>query len=134
MLTEPRGGASNEIFLRRVIVNQVILAANAANFAFFITDAAYQVVSIKEIHSVVGGAVAAVTVEKLTGTTAPGSGTAIPTAAFDCTATINTLLTATLTSTVADTKLAAGDRLGIVGTGTRTGLLGVVVVELKRID
>lgn len=134
MFTEPRGGASNEIYLRRLILNRIILAADAANQAIFIADAPYQIVSIKESHSVVGGAAAAVTVEKLTGTTAPGVGTAILTAAFDCTATINTTQTGTLTATTANTILAAGDRLGLVGTGTRTGLLGIVTIELKRID
>lgn len=111
-------------------------AATSVAQHIFIADKAYQVVSIKEIHSVVGGGAAAVRARKITDTSAPGavaSGTVkeITTATFDLTATINTTLTGTLSATPADYTMAAGDKLALNFTGTLTGLVGVVVVELK---
>lgn len=112
----------------------VVFNALSVSSVIFVADAAYQLVSARCVWGVAGGAAAALQVEKLTSTTAPGSGTALLTAAFDITATANTVATGALTATVADLQLAAGDRLGAKLTGVLTGLVGcALTVTLKRI-
>lgn len=118
-------------------INVELLAASVDKWVF-IANGAYQVVSIEEIHSVVGGASAAVKARKVTGVAAPGaaaSGTVVEfaTAGFDLTATANTTQTATLSSTAADLQLADGDKIGLDFSGTLTGLVGVLTITLKAI-
>lgn len=111
-----------------------VLGALDVSKTIFIADAAYQVTKITCAWGTAGGAGAAATVEKLTGTTAPGGGTAMQTSAFDLTTTANTVGTATLSGTVASLQLAAGDRLGIKLAGTLTGLVGCcITVSLRRL-
>lgn len=62
--------------------------------------------------------------EKCTGTTAPGSGTALLTGTVSLSGTGNTVASGTLVATVASITFAAGDRLGIVIAGTMTNLVG----------
>lgn len=105
-------------------------AATAANYGvFFIAPYPCLFVSASEVHGVVGGANAKVTVEKLTGTTASGSGTALLMSSFDLTATANTVqnrVGGNFQNSVFN--LATGDRLGLTTTGTLTGASHVVVV------
>lgn len=116
------------------IVITTVLAAVDVSKTIFNADAAYQVVSIKVAWGVAGGAAATLTPEKLTGTTAPGSGTAMISSPIDLTATANTVVTGTLSSTTSDLQLAAGDRLGVKLAGVLTGLVGcAVTIILKRI-
>lgn len=63
-------------------------------------------------------------VEKLTGTTAPGSGTVLLTGTMSLAGTANTVVSGTPITTVASITCAAGDRVGIVIAGTMTGLAG----------
>jgi hypothetical protein len=108
--------------------------ANSVDKNVFIADRAYRVVSVSEAHTVAGGSGAAVTVMKCTGTQAPASGAAVTTAAFDLTATANTVVNATITATAADAVLAAGNRLAAHFAGTLTALAGTVVtVKLAAI-
>jgi hypothetical protein len=65
-----------------------------------------------------------VTVEKLTGTTAPGSGTALLTGTVSMSGTANTVVSGTPIATVASLTFAAGDRVGFVFAGTMTNLVG----------
>jgi len=122
-----------------VVVNNLLNSA-CIDQNIFIADRAYKVTACYEVHGTLGtnGSAVNVNLEKLTGTTAPGSGTQLLTdntnAGFDCKATINTVQTGTLTSTAADLTLAAGDRLGLNFTGTVTALAGqVVTVQLKPV-
>lgn len=64
------------------------------------------------------------TVEKLTGTTAPGSGTALLSAPVALSGSANTVANGSLIATVASLTFAAGDRIGIVIAGTMTNLVG----------
>src|SRR5436190_3292233 len=118
-----------------VTVNLCCLgAASASGDAVFVANRAYQVVAVRATWSHVGGSSAAATLEKLTGTTAPGSGTVILTSAFDLTTTANTVGTGTLSGTVGNLQLAAGDRLGVKLSGTLTALTGLnITVNLKPI-
>jgi len=120
-----------------VTISTELLAASVDKWVF-IADRAYQVVGIQEIHSVVGGASAAVKFRKVTNASAPGASAGanvveLATAGFDLTATVNTTLTATLSSTPADLQLAAGDKIGADFSGTLTGLVGVATLTLKAI-
>lgn len=117
--------------------------ASSVDEHIFVAPFACRVVSVREIHSVVGGASAAVRPRKITDTSAPGAAASttvkeITTAAFDLTATINTTQQATLVSqaspvTSSDFYLAAGDRLALDFSGTLTNLVGIVVVHIKRV-
>ena len=105
--------------------------ATAGNFnAFWIAPFACRVVGIKESHAVAGSDGGAVTlvVEKLTGTTAPGSGVSQQSANIDLKGTANTVQSPALSATAADLALAIGDRLALKLTGTPTSLASVVVV------
>jgi hypothetical protein len=72
-------------------------------------------------------------VEKITGTTVPGSGTTVMSGTFNLKATAATVQTATLSTTNTgdsdnpDLLLASGDRLGVVFSGAATELAGVVI-------
>jgi hypothetical protein len=100
----------------------------------WIAPRAGKIVSIKEIHSVVGGAACAIRPRKITDTSAPGAAAGatvkeITTAAFDGTATINTTQTGTLSATASDYTFAAGDKIALDVSGTMTGLVGILVFE-----
>lgn len=71
-----------------------------------------------------------VNLEKLTGTTAPGSGIALLQAVLALSGTANTVANGTLTATAASLNFAVGDRLGIVIAGTMTSLVGGIVTAL----
>jgi hypothetical protein len=118
-------------------ISTELLAASVDKWVF-IADRAYEVTGISEIHSVVGGASAAVKFRKVTDATAPGAAAGatvkeLATAAFDLTATINTTQDATLSATPADYRLAAGDKIGADFSGTLTGLVGVATIHLKAL-
>src|SRR5687768_11731264 len=92
-------------------------AAGAVDKHIWICPAgqSFRLISYSAVHSTVGGASAAVRPRKTTGTSAPGaaaSGTVIEqSAAVDLTATVNTVVTPTLTATEAGRIFSPGDRL-----------------------
>lgn len=99
----------------------------------FIADAAYLVTAVREVHGTASSS-GTLNIEKLTGTTAAGSGTAMLTGTISLAGTANTVLSGTLTATTATLTLAAGDRIGGVLAGTLTNLAGcVVVLTMQRI-
>lgn len=97
----------------------------------FVADDFYQFIGIKEAHSTVSSS-GTITVEKCTGTQAPGGGTALLTGTLSTVSTINTVQSGTLITTLASLQLAPGDRLGIVSGGTQTGYVGTATLYLKR--
>lgn len=126
---------NDEIPAQRLWVNLVTNATEVTRWAF-IAPVACQVMSVKEVHSVVGGASAAMRPRKITDTSAPSaaaSGTVkeLTTATFDLTSTINTIVAGTLVATEADLQLAAGDKIGFSVAGTLTGIKGLFTIELK---
>ena len=102
----------------------------ATNQTFFVAPHAYRIIGLNEIHSVAAGGTSTLTVEKITGVTAPGSGTTTMTGSFNLNATANTFQTATLTATGANALLAAGDRLGVVFANAIQSSAGVNVSVL----
>jgi hypothetical protein len=109
-------------------------AATAANYPiFFIAHHACEVISISEVHGTLGTDAGTVKlqVEKLTGTTAKGSGLevlkdATPFSAFNLKATINTVQTKSGTS-LQNKTLNPGDRLALKSEGTLTAVADVCV-------
>lgn len=97
-----------------------------------------RLVNIREAHSVVGGASAAVRPRKITGTSAPGAAASttvleLTTAVIDLTATINTVQTPTLSSTMSVRRFKPGDRLAHDYSGTLTGLVGTTTYEFEPV-
>ena len=107
-------------------VSATIVAADVSRHVFICTRA-MRLKTASVVFTVAGGAGAAVTIEKLTGTTAAGSGTALLTATMILTGAANTVVNGTLIATVTSLTFAAGDRIGVVLSGTLTGLAGGIV-------
>lgn len=99
----------------------VTLTATDASRNVFIATRACRFKAVSVIWTT-GSSSGTLNIEKCTGTTAPGSGTALLTGNVSLAGTGNTVATGTLIATVASLTLAAGDRLGIVIAGTMTSL------------
>lgn len=104
----------------------------------FVADTDYEITRIVVIPTVAGTNGGAVTADimKASGTTAVASGATVLSAAdsFDLKATINTLIIGTLTTVQADRRLTTNDRLGVNFTGTMTAAVGLIQINLKRIQ
>lgn len=110
-------------------------AQTAANYGTIFTalKRGYEVLVVGEIHGTLGTDAGAVTLqlEKLTGTTAKGSGTNILVTAFNLKSTINTLVRKE-GSDLTNKTLAVGDRLAWKTSGTLTALKDVhITIYLK---
>ena len=101
--------------------------AAATNQTFFIATRPMIVETCSEIHSTAAGGTSTLTVEKLHGVTAPGSGTSVQTGSFNLNATANTVQAGTITSTVATATMATGDALGVVFANAIQSSAGVTV-------
>lgn len=102
-------------------------ATEAVDQNAFIADQDYQLVSVQEAHSGVGGSGAAVRITKCTGTQAPAAGANMLTGTLSLTSTINTVVTGVLSATLANTRLAEGNRICLDFSGTVAGLDGMAV-------
>jgi len=110
-------------------------AQTAANYGTIFTalKRGYEVLVVGEIHGTLGTDPGSVTLqlEKLTGTTAKGSGTNILVTAFNLKSTINTLVRKE-GSDLTNKTLAVGDRLAWKTSGTLTALKDVhITIYLK---
>lgn len=108
-----------------------IQAATATNYGvFWIAPVACYVSNFYEVHQTAGtdGGAVTVTLEKLTGTTAPDSGSVVLGTALSLKATANTVQTGTLTTTLANKTLAKGDRLCLKDSGVLTSVANVTVL------
>ena len=113
-------------------------AQTAANYThFFVADQSYNVVGITEVHGTAGTDTGTVTlqVEKLSGTTAPGSGVNMLSTALNLKGTANTpqygiLKSAGSTTTGPATSIAKGDRIAWKTSGTLTALKDVLVTVI----
>jgi hypothetical protein len=107
--------------------------ASLATQSFFIADRPFLITGIEYTHATAGtnGAAVTVNVTKDTGTQAAGAGSTVQVGTFNAKGTANTVQYASLLAVdgqgnpAAGLKLAAGDRLSIVFTGTLTTLAGV---------
>jgi hypothetical protein len=122
-----------------IVVSYPLVAASVDQVAF-IADGPYEVIAAREVHETAGTDGSAVTldIKKVTGTTAGTSGTTVLATTFDLKSTAKTVVTKNassgLTTTLANRKLDAGDRLFLDFTGTLTALAGgMVTIYLKRL-
>jgi hypothetical protein len=107
-------------------------AATAVSQSIYIAATTLQLAGVQIVFGT-ASASGTFTLEHLTGTQAPGSGTVMLTGTLSTAGTANTVLTGTLVATLATLQLAAGDRIGAVFAGTETGLVGLnVTVTLTR--
>lgn len=106
-------------------------AATAGNYSvFFLAPYNLRVLSISEVHTAAGNDAGAVSlnIEKLTGTTAAGSGTTLLSTAFNLKGTINTVQNGLFLGTLDATRyLLAGNRLAFKLTGTPTSVANVTI-------
>lgn len=123
----------------KIVLTTELLAASVDKW-IFVADRAYKVVSVREVHSVVGGSGAVVRPRKVTaaGTAAPGDAAGatvkeLTAADIGLETTINVSQDAGLSATVADLNLAAGDKIGLNFGGTLTGLVGSLSIELVAV-
>jgi formylmethanofuran dehydrogenase subunit C len=122
----------NGVIVNPYLIVRVPIAATTTSQSVFIADAAYKVVSVQEVHGTASTS-GTLMVEGCSGTTAPGSGTAMLTGTVSLAGAANTVLSGTL-KTDTSVNLAAGDRLSLKFAGTMTNLAnGVVVIKLHRI-
>lgn len=108
-------------------------AATAGNWNhFFIAPYKCVVLSFDAVWSTAAGAGGTLQLEKLTGTTAKGSGTDLLTTAIAVDGTANTVANGVLSATKATVELATGDRLAFDDDSSTltslANLLGVVVL------
>jgi hypothetical protein len=102
-------------------VVSVPLAAGTVTGPVFISDDSYQLVGVKTVFGTASTS-GTVQLEKLTGTTAPGSGTAMLTGTVALSGTANTVTSGTLVASQSTLQLNPGDRVGLVIAGTMTNL------------
>lgn len=108
-------------------------AATAVSRSIYIAAVALQVANVNIVFGT-ASASGTFTIEKLTGTQAPGGGTVMLTGTISTAGTANTVLPGTLVATLATLQLAAGNRIGAVFSGTETGLVGLnISITLQRI-
>jgi len=97
---------------------------------------AVRVISAVYTPRVVGSDLSAVTatIEKCTGTDAPGAGTSLhASGSFDLKGTVDTAQGAVLSATAATLAFAAGDRLALNVDGTTTAATGILTVGYQTI-
>lgn len=107
-----------------------IAGQNPNNATIFTASRAMRVKDIIGSIEVASGAASTATVKKAPSGTNLAGGTALHTGSFNANGTAATNQTLTLSSTAADLEIAAGDRIGIVTTGTWTLSAGGITVWL----
>lgn len=112
------------------VYNDTSAAGAQVDAWFFVASRKLRVKQVRAVHRVVGGASAAVMVEKVTTGQAPAAGADVLAANIDLTATADTPVNPTLSATDADLVLAAGEGLCVDYSGTLTGLRGVSITVL----
>jgi hypothetical protein len=121
-----------------IIPNTMVLTFpfgfNSTNTTLFIADEAWQVTKIEEAHTTAQtqtGEPATIDVMKCTSGQSPVQGTSMITAPMNLKSTANTVVTPTLSATVA---LADGNMISILFSGYRTGFAGGgLTIHMKRV-
>lgn len=103
----------------------VALTATDATRTVFVATHPCKVIAVSEVHSTASSS-GTLTLEKCTGTTAPGSGSVLLNATVSLAGTANTVLSGLVLTTGVAT-LAVGDRLSVKIAGTMTSLAGSLV-------
>lgn len=123
----------SDIFQRKIWVHHTVVgadAATAANYAvFFIAPFACVLNEFRVVFQTAGTDAGAVTLdlEKLTGTQALDAGVSMLASTINLKGAINTVNTATITTTGANRSIARGDRIALDDSGTLTSCANVSV-------
>ena len=121
------GGTANSGFVPASTIYNV----PASDFSFFVADRPYVVVGIRGVNDVIGtGGACTATIRKVPSGTALTSGTALHSSTFNLVGTAATNQTLTLSTTLSDLQIAAGDRIAFDLTGTATSAIGCITVHL----
>lgn len=114
---------------------KLLLNAAMVDQNVFTADRAYELVDVNGTHGTAGsdGSAVSLDIKKCAATVAPTSGTTmLGTTKYDCKGTANTNQSPALTDTVANRRLAVGDRIAFDFTGTITALADLnVALTLK---
>jgi hypothetical protein len=130
-LSGPKDSTSRVIDGAKILSMQLLAATAAASPLWTCHEGIWRVGTVSVYTTVVGGAAAAVQIVVCPQSVAPGSGTNQLTAGFDLTLTAPNVRFGTLITT--PTLITRGDSLAAVLTGTLTGLVAALTVNLWRV-
>ena len=119
--------------LAPVLVQYRTSAGEAVDVHIFVADRDYEIMDVRETHSVAGASSSTLDVGISASATAPASLTTALSSAFALDSTVNVPVQATLTSTVANLLIDKGEQLSVNITGTVTSLECSVSVILKPV-
>lgn len=143
----PGGAPQDNIF--SLCICFTATARDPVDSNILVADRDYEIVKVVEVHSTAAAGGATLDLKKCSGTTAPASGTTVLASTFALDSTANTPIAKTpgfnqtgvaaavagsgITTTQANRRLTANDRLAIDVTGTTTAYVGMVQVHLRPI-
>jgi hypothetical protein len=119
--------------LAAVHIPYTISAGEAADCHVFVADQDYEVLDVRETHSIVGAGSSTLDVGVSASGTAPASLTTALSSAFALDSTVNVPVQATLTSTLANRNVDKGEQISLNWTGTVSAYEGAVHIVLKPI-
>jgi len=119
--------------LAPVLVQYRTSAGEAADVHIFVADRDYEIMDVRETHSVVGAGSSTLDVGISASGTAPASLTTALSSTFALDSTVNVPVQATLTATLGNRLIDKGEQLSVNLTGTVTNLESSVSVILKPI-
>ena len=119
--------------LAPVHIIYTISAGEAADCQIFVADQDYEIMDVRETHSIVGASSTTLDVGISASGTAPASLTTALSSAFAIDSTVNVPVQATLTSTLAARKMDKGEQVSLNWTGTVSAYEGCVHIVLKPI-
>ena len=119
--------------LAAVHIPYTISAGEAADCQIFVADQDYEIMDVRETHSIVGAGSSTLDVGVSASGTAPASLTTALSSTFALDSTVDTPVQATLTSTVANRKVDKGEQISLNWTGTVSAYEGAVHIVLKPI-
>ena len=119
--------------LAPVHIPYIISAGEAADCQIFVADQDYQIMDVRETHSIAGASSSTLDVGISASGTAAASLTTALSSAFALDSTADTPVQATLTSTLANRKMDKGEQISLNFTGTVSAYEGAVHIVLKPI-
>jgi len=118
----------------RIEVTFFDIDTDVSECAGLVADREYEFIEARQVHATAAGGTATAQLEYATGTTAPGSGTAIMASTFDLNGTANTVQIGAPSTVLSDRILRTGARLSLDYNHTEQSLAGLVwTASLKAI-
>ncbi len=119
--------------LAPVHIPYTISAGEAADCQIFVADQDYEIMDVRETHSIAGASSTTLDVGVSASGTAATSLTTALSSTFSIDSTADTPVQATLTSTLANRRVDKGEQISLNFTGTVTAYEGAVHIVLKPI-